>query len=163
MDKMENFYAVCKGLMFKGWLSVENMKHVANGDLINLNITPEQSKDFRHFLTQSLMEIAYSDSRLILKYLHSGLEQGKGEGTRCMMLLTKLCDEYELPIELDAYSGDKNADSARRLFAFYQKFGFNFNANHVDWKDVSCESDLTSEDFSYGVAMIRMPKSHTSQ
>ncbi len=159
---MKNFQAMCKGLVFKGWLSLDSVKKRAGGTeevtLSNLCVVPEQSKDFRHFLTQSLIEICYSNERCILKYLHAGIETNQQEGTRCMAVLTELCDQYELPIELDAYTSDRNVENAKRLYQFFKRFGFTFNRDHPDWKDADNENELKDEDFLYGVAMVRFPQ-----
>ncbi|MFW7525168.1 hypothetical protein ACODM8_13680 [Vibrio ostreicida] len=164
MKKIDNFYAICKGLVFRGWMSVESGQNIADGklnepspkDLTTFKVIPEQSLDFCHFLTHSLIEICYSGENCNLKYVHSGNKQSQGEGSRCMSVLSELCDEYDITIELEAFAHDKSSRTARRLVAFYKRFGFAFNVNHIDREDVMDENEL-NDDYIYGIPMIRHP------
>lgn len=71
-------------------------------------------------------------------------------------MLLSLCDKFNLDVELDAHAADKKIATAQRLFKFYQRFGFKFDNEHEDWRDVADEQELTDEDYLYGPAMIRL-------
>ncbi|NOI31816.1 hypothetical protein [Vibrio coralliilyticus] len=162
MENIENFYAICKGLVYRGWIAIDTIKGVADCkdneatpvDLRNFQVIPDKSLDFCHFLSKSLIEIKLHEGKCHLKYLHSGNSQNTGEGSRCMTTLLELCDEYEMTVVLDAYDREQSVSNARRLVDFYNRFGFEFDSDHEDWKDTTLE-ELTDQDFLYGIPMIR--------
>lgn len=163
--RIECFFWVCKGLIQRGFLCVDATKTQVDNNKTptfitddSLCVRPEQSITFRHFLTQSTIEILLNNNKLKLNYLHSGIEQNIGEGTRALNLLLSLCDKFNLDVVLDAYSTEKKIATSRRLFKFYQRFGFKFDNEHEDWGDVADEQALTDEDYLYGPAMIRVAK-----
>ena len=75
-----------------------------------------------------------------------------------MSVLSELCDEYNMTIELETFAHDKSPKTARRLVAFYKRFGFSFNVNHIDWGDIVNENELDDDDYIYGIPMIRYPR-----